>query len=84
MYSLHDMPDDAGVSDEASGEIIMPPTVRASAESLVPFGLYLIDDGQTQFLWVGRDAVPQLIEVLDIPRRHRSLLLYSLFYVMQC
>ena len=27
----------------------------------MPYGLYLIDDGQTQFLWLGRDAVPQLV-----------------------
>ena len=68
MYSLHDMPDSAGLSDEATGELVMPPTIPASSGSLVPYGLYLIDDGQTQFLWVGRDAVPQLIEdVFGIP-----------------
>ena len=27
----------------------------------MPYGLYLIDDGQTQFLWIGRDAVPALV-----------------------
>ena len=62
MYSLHDMSDVAGVPDPATGEIVMPPTIPASSGSLVPYGLYLIDDGQTQFLWVGRDAVPQLTE----------------------
>jgi protein transport protein SEC24 len=68
VYSLHDMPDNAGISDEATGELIMPPTIGASSGSLVPHGLYLIDDGQTQFLWVGRDAVPQLVEdVFGIP-----------------
>ena len=68
MYSLHDMPDNAGLSDEATGELVMPPTIPAGSSSLVPYGLYLIDDGQTQFLWVGRDAVPQLIEdVFGIP-----------------
>jgi protein transport protein SEC24 len=61
MYSLHDMPDDAGLPDEKTGEIVLPPPVNLSSERLVPYGLYLIDDGQTQFLWVGRDAVPQLI-----------------------
>lgn len=61
MYSLHDMPDNAGVPDEQTGEIVLPPAANLSAERLVPYGLYLIDDGQTQFLWVGRDAVPQLI-----------------------
>ncbi|KIW89205.1 protein transporter sec24 [Cladophialophora bantiana CBS 173.52] len=61
MFSLHDMPDDAGTVDEKTGEIILPPPINLSSERIVPYGLYLIDDGQTQFLWVGRDAVPQLI-----------------------
>lgn len=34
--------------------------MNLSSERIVPFGLYLIDDGQTQFLWLGRDAVPAL------------------------
>lgn len=62
MYSLHDMPDEAGVFDEQSGGIALPPPSNLSSERLAPYGLYLIDDGQTQFLWVGRDAVPQLIQ----------------------
>lgn len=61
MYSLHDMPDNAGLPDEQTGEIILPPVANLSSERIVPYGLYLIDDGQTQFLWVGRDAVPQLV-----------------------
>jgi len=61
MFSLHDMPDDAGTVDEKTGEIILPPPINLSSERLVPYGLYLIDDGQTQFMWVGRDAVPQLV-----------------------
>ena len=58
------MPDEAGVPDETTGETALPPLLNLSSERLVPYGLYLIDDGQTQFLWVGRDAVPQLI--LDV------------------
>ena len=70
MYSLHDMPDNAGVTGE-DGQIAMPPTLNASSASLLPYGLYLIDDGQTQFLWVGRDAVPQLIEdVFGVPDKN--------------
>ena len=68
MYSLHDMPDDAGVFDEQSGGIVLPPPCNLSSERLAPYGLYLIDDGQTQFLWVGRDAVPQLVQdVFGLP-----------------
>ncbi|ODA76527.1 hypothetical protein RJ55_07797 [Drechmeria coniospora] len=61
LYSLHDMPDNAGTPDEQTGQIILPPPVNLSSERLMSYGLYLIDDGQTQFLWVGRDAVPQLV-----------------------
>lgn len=68
LYSLHDMPDDAGTVNQETGEIVLPPTINLSSERLVPYGLYLIDDGQTQFLWVGRDAVPQLVnDVFGLP-----------------
>lgn len=68
LYSLHDMPDDAGVPNEQTGETLLPPMCNLSSERLVPYGLYLIDDGQTQFLWVGRDAVPQLVtDVFGLP-----------------
>lgn len=70
LYSLHDMPDNAGVPDPETHQIVLPPPVNLSSERLVPYGLYLIDDGQTQFLWVGRDTVPQLLEdVFGIPDR---------------
>ncbi|PFH63044.1 hypothetical protein XA68_10085 [Ophiocordyceps unilateralis] len=61
LYSLHDMPDSAGMPDEETGQIVMPPAMNLTSERLVSYGLYLIDDGQMQFLWVGRDAVPQLV-----------------------
>lgn len=46
----------------------MPPPLPLSSERLERHGLYLIEDGQTIFLWVGRDAVPQLIiDVFNLP-----------------
>jgi protein transport protein SEC24 len=62
LYSLHDMPDDAGLPNAETGAITMPPPLNLTSGNLVPYGLYLIDDGQTQFLWLGRDAVPALIQ----------------------
>lgn len=48
--------------------IIMPPPLPLTSERLERHGLYLIEDGQTMFLWVGRDAVPQLImDVFNLP-----------------
>lgn len=61
FYSLHDMPDGAGYPDEETGEIVLPPKLNLTGQNIVSHGLYLIDDGQTQFLWVGRDAVPALV-----------------------
>jgi protein transport protein SEC24 len=72
MFSLHDMPDDAGTVDEKTGEIILPPPMNLSSERIVPYGLYLIDDGQTQFMWIGRDAVPQLVmDVFGLPDKNQ-------------
>jgi hypothetical protein len=46
----------------------MPPLLPLSSERLVRHGLFLIEDGQTMFLWVGRDAVPQLVmDVFELP-----------------
>jgi protein transport protein SEC24 len=46
----------------------MPPLLPLSSERLERHGLFLIEDGQTMFLWVGRDAVPQLImDVFELP-----------------
>ncbi|KAK5087361.1 COPII subunit [Exophiala xenobiotica] len=68
VFSLHDMPDDAGTPHPETGETILPPPKPASSEQLVPYGLYLIDEGMTQFLWVGREAVPQLLaDVFGVP-----------------
>jgi protein transport protein SEC24 len=48
--------------------VILPTPLPLSSERLERHGLFLIEDGQTIFLWVGRDAVPQLImDVFDLP-----------------
>ncbi|KUI72108.1 Protein transport protein SEC24 [Cytospora mali] len=64
LYSLHDMPDIAGTPDPETSQIVLPLPLNLSSERFVSYGLYLIDDGQTQFLWVGRDTVPALL--LDV------------------
>lgn len=50
------------------GDLIMPPPLPLSSEKFERHGLYLIEDGQSMYLWVGRDAVPQLIvDVFGFP-----------------
>ncbi|CAH7665815.1 Sec23/Sec24 trunk domain-domain-containing protein [Phakopsora pachyrhizi] len=66
MYSLHNMPTECGTVGE--GGIILPPQLNATSERLERHGLFLIEDSQNIFLWVGREAVPQLImDVFDLP-----------------
>lgn len=48
--------------------LIMPMPLPLSSERLERHGLYLIEDGQTMFLWIGRDAVDQLVmDVFNLP-----------------
>jgi protein transport protein SEC24 len=48
--------------------VILPQALPLTSERLERHGLFLIEDGQTIFLWVGRDAVPQLVQdVFDLP-----------------
>ncbi|KZT71854.1 hypothetical protein DAEQUDRAFT_763356 [Daedalea quercina L-15889] len=66
FYSLHNMPPECGTVGEHG--IILPPPLPLTSERLERHGLFLIEDGQTIFLWVGRDAVPQLImDVFNLP-----------------
>lgn len=77
IYSLHDMPDDAGLPYAGNegeeeeeeyhfpprkvGEIVLPERVNASGAFLERYGLYLINNGSEIFLYVGGDAVSQLL-----------------------
>ncbi|KAE9406669.1 protein transporter SEC24 [Gymnopus androsaceus JB14] len=66
FYSLHNMPPEAGTVGPEG--VIMPPPLPLTSERLERHGLFLIEDGQNIFLWVGRDAVPQLVmDVFNLP-----------------
>ena len=60
LYAIHEMTDEMGLPGPEG--IVMPPSMNLTSALFKSHGLYLIDDGQVQFLWVGRDAVPQLIQ----------------------
>ncbi|KII87612.1 hypothetical protein PLICRDRAFT_42119 [Plicaturopsis crispa FD-325 SS-3] len=66
LYALHSMPPEAGTVGEQG--VILPTPLPLTTERLERHGLFLIEDGQTIFLWVGRDAVPQLVlDVFNVP-----------------
>ncbi len=66
FFSLHNMPTDAGTIGEHG--VILPPALNLTSEKLERHGLYIMEDGQNIFLWVGHEAVPRLVQdVFDLP-----------------
>ncbi|GMF07314.1 unnamed protein product [Ambrosiozyma monospora] len=72
VYALHTMEDDCGLPYEGEddlysfpprlrGEIVLPESINASFQSLERFGLYLINNTSELFLYIGGDAVPELV-----------------------
>ncbi|ODV96981.1 hypothetical protein PACTADRAFT_48764 [Pachysolen tannophilus NRRL Y-2460] len=64
----------------STGEIVLPEPINAASEWLAKYGLYLINNSSELFLWVGGDAVPQLVndlfglnDVSEIPIGKREL-----------
>ena len=45
-----------------SGSVILPPSLNLTSERLERHGLFLIEDSQNIFLWVGHEAVPRLVQ----------------------
>jgi len=67
FYSLHNMPPEAGTIGD-DGHLILPPPLNLTSERLERHGLFMIEDGQNIFLWVGHEAVPRLVQdVFDLP-----------------
>lgn len=67
FYSLIEMAPEAGTVGERG--IIMPEPLPLTSERLLRHGLFLMEDGQNIFLWIGRDAIPQLVQdVFDVER----------------
>jgi len=55
MLGLHNMGPDCGAQD-ADGNVIMPDQLNLTAESMTQDGAYLLEDGDSMFLWLGRAA----------------------------
>jgi protein transport protein SEC24 len=64
IYALHTLqPEDCFASAE-TGQLVVPPTLRASFARVEEGGVYLIDNGQLVLLWLHAQVSPALIEDL--------------------
>ncbi|RCI06243.1 COPII subunit, partial [Rhizopus stolonifer] len=67
IYSLHNMPVQAGTLD-SNNKCILPPRLNLSSERMERHGCYLVENGQRILIWMGREAVPQLcMDLLNAP-----------------
>lgn len=57
MFPLHNLPEGAGYAGE-DDVVVLPPTVNLASDKLDRTGAYLLEDGQTMFLWIGKAVSP--------------------------
>ncbi|KAK9468239.1 hypothetical protein V1512DRAFT_269973 [Lipomyces arxii] len=67
IFGLHNLRDNDGYMDESTGQFQMPAYVRASRSRLDEGGAYIIDNGQSCFLWMHRRVNPNFLKDLFGP-----------------
>jgi protein transport protein SEC24 len=72
MLPIHNLEPTDGFVDEATGELKMPPALRASFSRVEVGGVYIVDNGQQCLLWFHAQTSPDLIADLFGPQ-FRSL-----------
>ncbi|KAK9446680.1 Sec23/Sec24 trunk domain-containing protein [Limtongia smithiae] len=64
IFGLHNLEPTDGYVDDATGRFKMPRCVRASLSRFDEGGAYIVDNGQTCYLWIHRRANPNLLRDL--------------------
>eukprot|EP00403_Amphidinium_massartii_P034680 CAMPEP_0178446404 /NCGR_PEP_ID=MMETSP0689_2-20121128/40783_1 /TAXON_ID=160604 /ORGANISM="Amphidinium massartii, Strain CS-259" /LENGTH=893 /DNA_ID=CAMNT_0020071221 /DNA_START=45 /DNA_END=2723 /DNA_ORIENTATION=- len=60
MMGLHQMPETCGVPDEY-GQSTMPDMLNLTSESLAQDGVFLLEDGESILMWIGRGVQPNFL-----------------------
>ena len=67
IYALHNLsPEDCFPSQE-TGQLVLPPTLRASFSRVDEGGVYIVDNGQVLLIWLHAQVSPNLLEDLFGP-----------------
>ena len=67
IVPLHSLPPESLFPSPETGQLVLPPTVRASFSRIDDGGAYLVDDGQSCHLWLHANVSPNLLEDLFGP-----------------
>lgn len=60
LFPLHNLSSEVGTKGE-NEKIILPPTIHLSSEKLESSGIYLLENGQEMYIWVGKNVSPTLM-----------------------
>lgn len=64
IYALHNLAPEDCFANAETGQLVVPPTVRASFARVEEGGVYLVDNGQTVLIWLHAQVSPNLMEDL--------------------
>jgi protein transport protein SEC24 len=70
IYALHNLQPEDCFASSTTGQLVVPPSVRASFARVEEGGVYLVDNGQIVLLWLHASVSPNLIEDLFGPDKH--------------
>eukprot|EP00443_Scrippsiella_acuminata_P000985 CAMPEP_0115296138 /NCGR_PEP_ID=MMETSP0270-20121206/67076_1 /TAXON_ID=71861 /ORGANISM="Scrippsiella trochoidea, Strain CCMP3099" /LENGTH=960 /DNA_ID=CAMNT_0002713751 /DNA_START=9 /DNA_END=2891 /DNA_ORIENTATION=+ len=63
MMALHNLADNIGVPDE-HGRVALPDMLNLTSESMTQDGVYLLEDGDTMLMWIGRAVDTNILQAL--------------------
>ncbi|KAJ3125731.1 Protein transport protein Sec24C [Nowakowskiella sp. JEL0407] len=64
LFGIHDMAPEAGTINEYSGQVILPDAIRVSYERLDRSGIYILENGQQMFVWIGSQTPAELLRII--------------------
>lgn len=62
LMALHNVPEHCGVPLDESGKVQLPDQLNLTKDSMTQDGIYLLEDGETMLVWIGRAADPNTLQ----------------------
>ncbi|KAJ1311488.1 hypothetical protein OPQ81_009975 [Rhizoctonia solani] len=61
MTAIHDLSPNVGFPSEKTGRLILPSPMPSSYTHMEPHGVYMIENGDDMYIWVGDGVSPQIL-----------------------
>ncbi|QRV76516.1 transporter protein Sec23 [Ceratobasidium sp. AG-Ba] len=61
MTAIHDLSPDVGFPSPKTGRLILPSPMPSSYTHMEPDGVYLIENGEDMYIWIGDGVSPQIL-----------------------